>query len=72
MTFFHMKASALKIFNLEITITYFIKKKFPWFFFLFTFVLMADMNDHRNIEIMLRLFSLKFLIAALWPWEAIE
>lgn len=46
MTFFHMKASALKIFSLEITITYFIKKIVPDFFFLFTFVLMADMNDH--------------------------
>lgn len=40
-----MKASALKIFNLEITITYFIKK-FSLIFLLFTFVLMADMNDH--------------------------
>lgn len=72
MTFFHMKASALKIFSLEITITYFIKKIVPDFFFLFTFVLMADMNDHWNIEVMLRLFSLKFLIATLWPRKAIE
>jgi len=40
MTFFHMKASALKIFSLEITITYFIKKIVPDFFF--SFYICAD------------------------------
>ena len=69
--FFHMKASALKIFNLEIAITCFIKK-FSLIFLLFTFVLMTDMNDHWNTEIMLRLFSLKFLVATLRPQKATE
>lgn len=36
-----MKASALKIFSLEITITYFIKKIVPDFFF-FSFYICAD------------------------------